>query len=162
MWCTESLKSTWLPWWNHVADVTNVQKQTLFLIITFAFALSRFSDVASKSPFLWKDKGSWFGVCFVRTKRKPLGTREGIFCQACSAGATQSLSLALRLSFHTRAETSKRTVPWCASNKSSLPNFILFWICVWITLELQIKICWTLRVRSWGIDHHGFQRSLLV
>lgn len=45
------------------------------------------------------NKGSWFGVCFVRTKRKPLGTREGIFCQACSAGATQSLSLSHTPSF---------------------------------------------------------------
>ncbi len=125
-----------------------------------------FGDMASKTrPFEEANKGSCFTVCFVRSERKALGTWEEILCQACSSALTQSslpLSLSLSLFFLTRAETSKRTVPWCASNKSSLLNFILFWICVWITLELQIKICWTLRVRSCGIDHSGSQRSLLV
>lgn len=45
------------------------------------------------------------------------------------------------------------------------PTKALCWIssiCVWITLEPQIKKCWTRRVRSCGIYHCGFCSSLLV
>lgn len=146
----------------------NTQKQTWFLIVTFRAALSHLVIWHQKLIPLkrqTKAPGSVFALSGVKEKHS--GPGEGILCQACSAALTQSSPLAPSsslslLSFPTRAETSKRTVPWCASNKSSLLNFILLWICVWITLELQIKICWTLRVRSCGIDHRGFQRSLLV
>lgn len=140
----------------------NTQIQTLFLIVTFLFALSHLVIWHQKLVPLkrqTKAPGSVFALSGVKEKHSGPG-RES-YAKLGAQCLLKPLS-PLHLSFPTRAETSKRTVPWCASNKSSLLNFILFWICVWITLELQIKICWTLRVRSWSIDHCGFQRSLLV
>lgn len=77
------------------------------------------------------NKGCRFSVYFVQCKRK-LGTREGLSCQDCSPVLIQHppppprvfLPPSLSVSIPTRTETSKRTVPWCASNKSSLLNFI--------------------------------------
>lgn len=129
-----------------------------------------FSAMASKTGLSEEaNKGCRFSVYFVRCKRKALGTGEGLSCQDCSPvliHTPPSLSLSLSFSlppFLCLSPQGQRHLKGLYLGVR--PTKALCWIssiCVWITLEPQIKKCWTLRVRSCGIDHCGFCRSLLV
>lgn len=108
-----------------------------FLIIVLLFAPSHLASCHQEAGALWRGKQRLPVRCLLCPikKRERRGSEERLRCQDCRLPPVHSLSPpppppcvflppSLSASIKTRTETSKRTVPWCASNKSSLLNFI--------------------------------------
>lgn len=117
------------------------------------------------------NKGCRFDVYSVRWKRKsggeatPLPRLQPASCTLPhpAAAAATSPCLSPSLLFLPLSPQGQRHLKGLYLGVR--PTKALCWIssiCVWITLEPQIKKCWTRRVRSCGIYHCGFCTSLLV
>lgn len=124
-----------------------------------------FSNIASKAhSFEEANIGSRFSVCFVRCERNTLGTREGIFCQAFSAGPTLgfflflslslSLSLPVSLSHFSDKGTDieKDCTLVCVQQKLSAEFHPLLNLSLNNTRATNQNMLDT-EVRSWAIDH---------
>lgn len=147
------------PCWWFTIQQTEKSDRHLCASVTYLFALTRLLKRNQKLVSLksqTKAPSSMF--CFVQSEKETTqGPERNVLPSLCCSPAyCDALFSFILLSLQGQKHLKKDCTLVSIQQKLSA-EFHPLWICVWITQELQIKICWTPRVRSWDVDHRSFQ-----